>query len=100
MREPERYDLLVVGGGKGGKTLAMDMARAGRRVAMVKRTPQMIGGTCINLACIPSKTVIRSAEVAETARRAGEFGVGWSLPQSVRRRRVRARSRSSTRCAR
>ena len=53
----------------------MDMARAGWRVAMVERSPDMIGGTCINLACIPSKTLIRSAEVVELVRRAGEFGV-------------------------
>jgi pyruvate/2-oxoglutarate dehydrogenase complex dihydrolipoamide dehydrogenase (E3) component len=71
----ETYQLLVVAGGKGGKTLTTDMARAGWRVAMVERSPEMIGGTCINLACIPSKTLIRSAEVAELVRRAGEFGV-------------------------
>ena len=103
MKEPERYELLVVGGGKGGKTLAVETARAGRRVAMVERTPEMIGGTCINLACIPSKTVIRSAEVAETARRASEFRVGGGAdPAAVRAEalRARARSRSSTRCAR
>jgi pyruvate/2-oxoglutarate dehydrogenase complex dihydrolipoamide dehydrogenase (E3) component len=93
MREPERYDLLVVGGGKGGKTLAMDMARAGRRVAMVERTPEMIGGTCINLACIPSKTLIRSAEVAEVVRRAGELGVGVDAP-AIRAEALRARKES------
>jgi pyruvate/2-oxoglutarate dehydrogenase complex dihydrolipoamide dehydrogenase (E3) component len=75
MSAPERFDVLVVAGGKGGKTLAMDLAKAGRRVAMVERVPEMIGGTCINLACIPTKTLIRSAEVAELARRAGEFGI-------------------------
>jgi pyruvate/2-oxoglutarate dehydrogenase complex dihydrolipoamide dehydrogenase (E3) component len=79
MAEVERYELLVVGGGKGGKTLAMDLARAGRAVAMVEREEEMIGGTCINLACIPTKTLIRSAEVAETARRAPSFGVSATL---------------------
>jgi pyruvate/2-oxoglutarate dehydrogenase complex dihydrolipoamide dehydrogenase (E3) component len=77
--DPERYQLLVVAGGKGGKTLAMDMARVGWRVAMVERVPDMVGGTCINLACIPTKTLIRSAEVAELARRALRFGVNASL---------------------
>jgi pyruvate/2-oxoglutarate dehydrogenase complex dihydrolipoamide dehydrogenase (E3) component len=77
--EPERYELLVVAGGKGGKTLAMDMARAGRRVAMVEQAPELAGGTCINLACIPTKTLIRSAEVAELVRRAGSFGVAAEL---------------------
>ena len=73
--EVERYQLLVVAGGKGGKTLGMDMARAGWRVAMVEHMPEMIGGTCINRACIPTKTLIRSAEVAELVRRAPQFGV-------------------------
>jgi len=79
MQQVERYDLLVVAGGKGGKTLAMDMARTGRRVAMVERVPEMIGGTCINRACIPTKTLVRSAEIAELVRRAGEFGVEATL---------------------
>ena len=52
----EEFDLLVVGGGKAGKSLAMDLAAAGQRVAMVERG--MIGGTCINVACIPTKTCL------------------------------------------
>lgn len=75
----ERYQLLAVAGGKGGKTLAMDMALSGWRVAIVEHVPEMVGGTCINLACIPTKTLIRSAEVAELVRRARTFGVGGSL---------------------
>jgi pyruvate/2-oxoglutarate dehydrogenase complex dihydrolipoamide dehydrogenase (E3) component len=50
MDEPERFQLLVVAGGKGGKTLAMEMARAGWTVAMIERGPEMFGGTCINSA--------------------------------------------------
>ena len=69
MDAAQHFDLLVVAGGQGGKTLTMDMARAGWRVALVERSAEMIGGTCINLACIPSKTLIRSAEVAHLARR-------------------------------
>src|SRR5918998_5562912 len=72
MSTAERYDVLVFGGGTGGKVLAMDQARAGRRVAMVEA--EMIGGSCFNVACIPSKTLIRSAEVAALAARAAEFG--------------------------
>jgi pyruvate/2-oxoglutarate dehydrogenase complex dihydrolipoamide dehydrogenase (E3) component len=71
--EIEDVDLLVVGGGKAGKTLAMDLARAGRNVAMIERS--MIGGTCINVACIPTKTLINSGRVLATIRRAGEFGI-------------------------
>jgi pyruvate/2-oxoglutarate dehydrogenase complex dihydrolipoamide dehydrogenase (E3) component len=71
--ETEEVDLLVVGGGKAGKTLAMDLARSGRKVAMVERS--MIGGTCINVACIPTKTLINSGRVLKTIRRAAEFGI-------------------------
>ncbi|PYI67849.1 mercuric reductase [Arthrobacter livingstonensis] len=69
----EELDLLVVGGGKAGKSLAMDMAAAGQRVAMVERG--MIGGTCINVACIPTKTLVNSARLLSVTRRAGEFGI-------------------------
>ncbi|WP_308467785.1 dihydrolipoyl dehydrogenase family protein [Rathayibacter soli] len=69
----EEVDLLVVGGGKAGKSLAMDVARAGRSVAMVERA--MIGGTCINVACIPTKTIINSGRLLKDARRAAEFGI-------------------------
>ncbi|MCW2134075.1 dihydrolipoyl dehydrogenase family protein [Arthrobacter sp. VKM Ac-2550] len=69
----EEVDLLVIGGGKAGKSLAMDRAKAGQKVAMVERA--MIGGTCINVACIPTKTLINSGRVLETVRRAEEFGI-------------------------
>jgi probable pyridine nucleotide-disulfide oxidoreductase len=69
----EDVDLVVVGGGKAGKTLAMDAARAGQKVAMIERSK--IGGTCINVACIPTKTIINSGRVLQSARRAIEFGV-------------------------
>lgn len=69
----EEVDLLVIGGGKAGKSLAMDRAKAGQKVAMVERG--MIGGTCINVACIPTKTLINSGRVLETVRRAEEFGI-------------------------
>lgn len=71
--ETEEFDLLVVGGGKAGKSLAMDLAAAGQRVAMVERG--MIGGTCINVACIPTKTLVNSARLFALTRRAAEFGI-------------------------
>lgn len=73
MTTVEAYDILILGGGKAGKTLAMDQARAGRRVAMIEAG--MIGGACINVACIPTKTLVRSAEVAHLCRGAEAFGV-------------------------
>ncbi|MER6082994.1 FAD-dependent oxidoreductase [Streptomyces sp. NPDC001833] len=80
MSDPvEEYDLLVVGGGKAGKTLAMDWARAGKRVAMVERG--MIGGTCINVACIPTKALVASARAVRTLARARELGLVAGAPK-------------------
>ncbi|MES9536649.1 FAD-dependent oxidoreductase [Actinomadura sp. NPDC000600] len=69
----EDFDLLVVGGGKAGKTLAMDRARGGARVAMVEQG--MIGGTCINVACIPTKALVASARARRTLDRGRELGL-------------------------
>ncbi len=55
-------DLLVIGWGKAGKTLARDLASSGRRVVLVERDDAMIGGTCINVACVPTKTLVNLAE--------------------------------------
>src|SRR5690606_23459824 len=57
-----RVDLLVIGWGKGGKTLAATLARQGRSVAVVERSREMYGGGCINIACVPTKHLIHSAE--------------------------------------
>ncbi len=73
MTDVESYELLILGGGKAGKTLAMDMARAGRRVAMVERG--LIGGSCINIACIPTKTLVRSASAAAILRHRAMYGM-------------------------
>jgi pyruvate/2-oxoglutarate dehydrogenase complex dihydrolipoamide dehydrogenase (E3) component len=69
----EQFEFVIVGGGKGGKTLAAKMAAAGQQVAMVEKG--MIGGTCINVACIPTKTMVKSAKAAELARHAADFGI-------------------------
>ena len=85
----EHFELVVVGGGKGGKTLAAQMASAGRAVAMLEQG--MIGGSCINVACIPTKTMVKSARVAALTRRAAEFGIpvrrGGAAPLGVRERK-------------
>ena len=54
MNDPEPYDAVVIGG---GKTLAMYLARQNYKVALIERDPMMIGGGCINVACIPTKTL-------------------------------------------
>ncbi len=85
----EHFEFLIVGGGKGGKTLAADLALAGHRTAMVERG--LIGGSCINVACIPTKTMVQSAKVAELTRRAAEYGIRVNFqgvdPVGVRQRR-------------
>ncbi len=90
MTNVETYDILVFGGGTAGKTLAMDQAAAGKRVAVVEAG--MIGGSCINIACIPTKTLVRSAQLAGLARRAEEFGRVRTGPVSVHMGRVAART--------
>jgi pyruvate/2-oxoglutarate dehydrogenase complex dihydrolipoamide dehydrogenase (E3) component len=60
--ETMHVDLLVLGFGKGGKTLAAAMGRQGKRVVMVEQSGRMYGGTCINIGCIPTKALIHQAE--------------------------------------
>ncbi|GAC1381413.1 MAG: mercuric reductase [Pseudarthrobacter sp.] len=87
--KPHNVDLLVIGGGKAGKSLAMDLAAAGQSVAMVERG--MIGGTCINVACIPTKTLINSARLLKTMRRAAEFGITGAESPAIDVDRLRHR---------
>lgn len=55
------YDAIVVGWGKGGKTLAAFLAGRGKRVLMIEQSERMYGGTCINIACVPTKALVESA---------------------------------------
>jgi pyruvate/2-oxoglutarate dehydrogenase complex dihydrolipoamide dehydrogenase (E3) component len=72
-REPEKYDVLVLGAGTGGKLIAWTMASEGKRTASIER--KYIGGACPNIACLPSKNVIHSAKVASLFGRHREFGI-------------------------
>ena len=72
MSQTERFEILVLGSGAGGKLLAWHMARAGRRTAVVER--RWIGGSCPNTNCLPSKNEIWSAKVVSLVRRGTEFG--------------------------
>jgi pyruvate/2-oxoglutarate dehydrogenase complex dihydrolipoamide dehydrogenase (E3) component len=60
-------DVLVIGFGKGGKTLAATMGRRGKRVVMVEQSSQMYGGTCINIGCIPTKALVHRADTRREA---------------------------------
>jgi pyruvate/2-oxoglutarate dehydrogenase complex dihydrolipoamide dehydrogenase (E3) component len=73
MSAAEKYDVLVLGSGTAGKLMAWSMAKEGRRTAVVER--KYIGGSCPNVACLPSKNVIHSAKVASLVGRHREFGI-------------------------
>ncbi len=88
MSEAERYDVLVLGSGTGGKLIAWELAGAGKRTAAIER--KQVGGACQNVACLPSKNIIYSAEVASLFRRESEFGLHTG-PLTVDMRGVYAR---------
>jgi len=90
MSQPERFEVLVLGSGFGGKLLAWHLARSGRRTAVVER--RWIGGSCPNIACLPSKNEIWSARVAHLARHAAQFGTVTG-PVTTDMARVRQRKR-------
>ena len=69
----EQVDILILGSGQGGKQLAWHMAAAGKRTAVIER--RWVGGSCPNIACLPSKNEIWAARVAHLARHAGQFGI-------------------------
>jgi len=90
MSENGHYEILVIGSGEAGKYLAWTMAKAGMRTAVVERA--LIGGSCPNIACLPSKNIIHSAKVAELTRRGSEFGVK-AAPLEIDMAGVRQRKR-------
>jgi pyruvate/2-oxoglutarate dehydrogenase complex dihydrolipoamide dehydrogenase (E3) component len=69
----ERFDAIVVGAGQAGPPLAGRLTAAGQTVAVVER--KLIGGTCVNTGCIPTKTLVASAQAAHLARRGADYGV-------------------------
>ena len=70
---PEEYDLVILGGGTGSTIAAWTFAKQGQRVAAIDR--KYVGGSCPNIACLPSKNIIHSAKVASYFRRSQEFGI-------------------------
>ncbi len=86
----KQYDGIVIGTGQGGKPLAANFARAGWNMAIVECGA--IGGTCVNVGCTPTKTMVASARVAYLASRGAEYGVGlgkFTMDMSVVRERKR-----------
>ena len=74
----EKFDALVLGSGEAGKYLSWSLGAEGKRVALVER--RYVGGSCPNIACLPSKNVVHSAKVAWYARRLKEFGLNAPPP--------------------
>src|ERR1700756_213879 len=91
MSQPERFEVLVLGSGFGGKLLAWHMARSGRQTAVVER--RWIGGSCPNIACLPSKNEIWGAKIAHQARHAAQFGTMITGPITTDMAKVRQRKR-------
>ena len=77
----KKYDAIIIGFGKGGKTLAAELAKRNFTVAMIERSDKMYGGTCINIGCIPTKTLVHSAELADKS-------ASWEQKQAYYRRSV------------
>jgi pyruvate/2-oxoglutarate dehydrogenase complex dihydrolipoamide dehydrogenase (E3) component len=90
MPTPEHYDVVVLGSGESGKYIAWTQARKGMRAVVVER--KYIGGSCPNIACLPSKNVIHSAKVASYFARSEEFGItkdNWRINMTGVRDRKR-----------
>jgi pyruvate/2-oxoglutarate dehydrogenase complex dihydrolipoamide dehydrogenase (E3) component len=86
----EEYDLVVLGSGAGSKLTAWTLAEQGQRVAVIER--KYIGGSCPNIACLPSKNIVHSAKVASYFARGREFGIatkGFMVDMSAVRDRKR-----------
>ena len=83
------FDAIVIGSGQAGPFLAVRMAAAGQRVALIER--HYFGGTCVNAGCIPTKTLVASAYNAHMVRRAADFGVQVDGTTRIDMKRVKAR---------
>jgi pyruvate/2-oxoglutarate dehydrogenase complex dihydrolipoamide dehydrogenase (E3) component len=88
------FDAIIVGAGQAGPPLAGRLTGAGMTVALIER--HLVGGTCVNTGCMPTKTLVASAYAAHLARRAGDYGVNIGGPVSVDITKARARATAVT----
>ena len=91
MPQSEQFEALILGSGFGGKLLAWHLAQSGRRTAVVER--RWIGGSCPNIACLPSKNEIWSARIAHQAHHAAQFGTVITGSVTTDMAKVRQRKR-------
>src|SRR5918998_438512 len=73
------YDCVVIGSGPGGYVAAIRAAQVGMKTAVVEK--DVVGGRCLNYACIPAKAVLRSADILSEIREAGDFGLKVAEPE-------------------
>src|SRR6478736_8965126 len=92
------FDAIIIGTGQAGPSLAGRLTAAGMTVAIVER--HLIGGTCVNTGCMPTKTLVASAYVAHMARRAADFGVKIPCEIAVDMKSVKARKDHVSRLSR
>jgi len=97
MAQAIHYDAIVIGSSRGGRLLPIAFAKAGRNVALIERGH--VGGTCINVGCTPTKTMVASARIASLARRGAEYGVHTG-PISVDMQAIRQRKQGIIKGAR
>ena len=92
------FDAIIIGAGQAGPSLAGRLAAAGMNVAIAER--HLVGGTCVNTGCMPTKTMVASAYAAHLARRSGDYGVAIAGEVAVDMKRVHARAAKVTQDAR
>ena len=85
----KKFDAIIIGTGQAGPALAARMTREGMKTAIIER--KLFGGTCVNVGCIPTKTLVASARAAYMARRGADFGVVIDAPITVDMKNVKAR---------
>src|SRR5882672_9339894 len=91
MTSANHYRAIIIGSGQGGTPLCQALASAGWRTALIER--EHVGGTCVNVGCTPTKTMVASGRVSYLARRAGDYGVrvpGVAVDMAAVRARKRA----------
>ncbi len=85
----KNFDAIIIGTGQAGPSLAARMTREGMKIAIIER--KLFGGTCVNVGCVPTKTLVASARAAHMARRGADFGIVIDGPIAVDMKQVKAR---------
>ena len=91
MTDSEKYDLIVIGGGPGGYVGAIRASQLGQKVAVIEK--ENLGGICLNWGCIPTKALLRAAELKNTISHLSEFGIDLKGEVNINLEKVVSRSR-------